>query len=255
MISLHMKGKVVIVTGASEGVGACLVDSLRRRGARIALVARNEAKLRSLASADDLVIPCDLNQDAARVEVIEKAAAHFGRIDAVINNAGRGSYYNATGTPLEDARSLFELNFFAPFHLAQLATPWLKQTKGTIVNVSSIAGQISIPWLPLYSASKFALASLSSSQRIELKQHGVNVMCVFPGYVDTDFQAHSTGSVPPATIVKGKRFAVTATECAEAIVLGIERRRSVVVTPRIGWVLVWFNRLFPALVESRMEAF
>ncbi len=255
MISLHMQGKVVIVTGASEGIGARLVESLRRRGAKLALVARNEAKLRSLASSDDLVIPCDLNQDAARTEVIERTAAHFGRIDAVINNAGRGSYYNATGTPLDDARGVFELNFFAPFHLAQLAAPWLKQTKGTIVNVSSIAGQISLPWLPIYSASKFALASLSSTQRIELKSHGVNVMCVFPGYVDTDFQSHSTGSAPPATIVKGKRFAVTATECAEAIVHGMEQRRSVVVTPRIGWVLVWFNRFFPALVESRMEAF
>src|ERR1700744_5691655 len=127
MISLHMQGKVVIITGASEGIGARLVESLRRRGAKLALVARNEAKLRSLASSDDLGIPCDLNQDAARVEVIDKTAKNFGRIDAVINNAGRGSYYNATGTPLDDARGVFELNFFAPFHLTQLAAPWLTQ--------------------------------------------------------------------------------------------------------------------------------
>jgi short-subunit dehydrogenase len=248
-----LEGKVVIVTGASEGIGARLVTALRKRGALLALVARNEAKLRSLAGPDDLVIPCDLTLDDGRAAVVERTAARWGRVDVLINNAGRGSYYSATNSPLADARSMFDLNFFAPFHLAQLAAPWLRQTKGTLVNVSSIAGQISLPWLPLYSASKFALASLTSTQRIELRRHGVNVMAVFPGYVDTDFQAHAAGIGPPDAVVKGRRFAVTSAECAEAIVRGIESRRSVVVTPRIGWLMLWFNRLFPALVESRME--
>ncbi len=196
---------------------------------------------------------CDLTEDGTRAAILEKTVERWGRVDVVINNAGRGSYFSATGTPLDDARSMFDLNFFAPFHLAQLAAPWLIQTKGTLVNVSSIAGQISFPWLPVYSASKFALASLTTSQRIELRRHGVNVMGVFPGYIDTDFQAHSTGGGPPAAVVKSRRFAATSTECAAAIVEGIERRRKVVVTPRIGWILVWINRLFPALVEWRME--
>jgi short-subunit dehydrogenase len=247
-----IEGKVVIVTGASEGIGARLVTALRQRGALLTLVARHEAKLRVLAGPDDLIVPCDLTPDAGRAAVIEQTTARWGRVDVLINNAGRGSYYSATATPLEDARSLFDLNFFAPFHLAQLATPWLKKTKGTIVNVSSIAGQISLPWLPIYSASKFALTSITSTQRMELRRHGVNVMAVFPGYVDTDFQAHATGYAPPPMIVKGRRFAVTAAECAEAIVRGIEQRRRVVVTPRIGWIPVWVNRMFPAMVESRI---
>jgi short-subunit dehydrogenase len=87
---------------------------------------------------------------------------------------------------------------------------------------------------------------------MELRRHGVNVMGVFPGYVDTGFQAHAVGSGPPASVVKGRRFAVSAADCAEAILRGIERRSSTVVTPRIGWILVWFNRLFPNVVESRM---
>lgn len=249
-----LQGKVVIVTGASEGIGARLVTALRKRGALLTLVARNEANLRAVAGPDDVLVPCDLTRDENRSLIIEKTAERRGRVDVLINNAGRGSYYRATTAPLEDARSLFDLNFFAPFHLAQLAVPWLRQTKGTIVNVSSIAGQISLPWQPIYSASKFALASITSTQRIDLRRHGVNVMAVFPGYVDTEFQLHSAGSAPPGLVVKGKRFAVTAAECAEAIVRGIERRRRVVVTPRIGWILVSFNRLFPGLVESSMEA-
>jgi short-subunit dehydrogenase len=78
-------------------------------------------------------------------------------------------------------------------------------------------------------------------------------MTVFPGYVDTEFQAHAAGSSPPQAVVKGKRFAVTAQHCAEAIVHGIERRSSMVVTPRIGWAAIWMNRLFPALIESRIS--
>lgn len=248
-----LQGKVVIVTGASEGVGARLVTALRKRGALLTLVARNEANLRAVAGPDDLVIPCDLTQDASHAAIVEQTIARWNRLDILINNAGRGSYYSPLTAPLDDARSLFDLNFFAPFHLAQLAAPWLKKSKGSMVNVSSVAGQISLPWLPVYSASKFALASLTSTQRIELRRHGVNVMAVFPGYIDTDFQAHSAGSAPPEVIVKGRRFAISAEQCAEAIVRGIERRRSVVVTPRIGWVLVWLARLFPSVVESRME--
>jgi short-subunit dehydrogenase len=247
-----LSGKIVIITGASEGIGARLAAVLRSRGARLALVARNEEKLRAVAGPEDLVIPCDLTQDATRAAVIDQTVQRFGRIDILINNAGRGSYYNAIAHPLEDARSLFDLNFFAPFHLAQLAAPWLQKTQGTLVNVSSIAGQMSLPWLSLYSASKFALASLTSTQRMELKRHGIHVMAVFPGYVDTGFQKNATGSAPPPSVEKGKRFAVTSAECAEAIVRGIEQRRNSVVTPRIGWVLVWINRLFPNMVESQV---
>lgn len=245
-----LAGKVVIVTGASEGIGARLATALRSRGASLALVARNEAKLRDLAGPDDLVIPCDLTRDDTRAGVIDRVIERWDKIDVLINNAGRGSYYSALANPLEDARNLFDLNFFAPLHLAQLAAPWLKKSKGTLVNVSSIAGQMSLPWLAVYSASKFALSSITSTQRMELRSHGVNVMAVFPGYVDTGFQANAAGAAPPSAVVKGKRFSVTAAECADAIVQGIERRSSVVVTPKIGRVLVFFNRLFPATVES-----
>jgi short-subunit dehydrogenase len=145
------------------------------------------------------------------------------------------------------------LNFFAPLHLGQLAAPALRTSRGVIVNVSSIAGQISLPWMPIYSATKFALASLSSSQRAEMRRDGVRVISVLPGYVDTAFQEHAAGNPPPARIVKGRRFAVSAKKCAEAIVTGIERGKQNVVTPRVGWLLIWVNRLFPGLVESKME--
>ena len=188
-----LEGKVVIITGASQGIGAHLAAALRVRRAKLVLTARQEAALRASAGPEDLVVAGDLTAEATRRAIVDGALERFGRIDVLINNAGRGSYYPPSTSPLDDARRLFELNFFAPLHLTQLATPALLRTRGSLVNVSSIAGQLSLPWLPLYSASKFALASLSASQRMELRRHGVHVMTVFPGYVDTEFQAHAAG--------------------------------------------------------------
>jgi short-subunit dehydrogenase len=248
-----LNGKVVIITGASEGIGAQLAAVLQKRGAHLALLARNETKLAAVAATGDLVVPGDITEDSVRSALIAETAARWGRIDILINNAGRGSYYTASNTPLDEARALFEVNFFGPLALVQLATPYLRQSRGTIVNVSSIAGQINLPWLPVYSASKFALAAITSTQRTELKRDGVHVMGVFPGYVETDFQANAPGPRPPHRVVQGRRFAISARECAEAIVDGIAHRKRMVVTPRAGWLLVWANRFFPNFVESRME--
>lgn len=249
-----LTGKILILTGASEGIGAALVTALRARGATLVMVARNEARLRENATPQDFVLPGDLTSEVFREAIVEKTLTRFGRIDGLINNAGRGSYFSSTGTSLAEARSLFELNFFAPLHLTHLVAPHVRITQGTIVNVSSIAGQIPLPWLPLYSATKFALASLTSTLRVELRTAGVHVMGVFPGYVNTNFQANAAGSAPPDCVVKGKKYAVTAIECAEAIVEGMEKRRHTVVTPRAGIVPVIIARLFPAFFESKFKA-
>jgi len=253
-----LDGKVVIITGASEGIGASLAVVLRKRGALLTLAARNETRLRGVLGSDpsgpeSLIVPGDLTQESARAAVIEKTMERRGRIDVLINNAGRGSYYSGSTTPIDEARAVFDLNFFAPLALAQLAIPHLRAARGALVNISSIAGQIPLPWLPVYSASKAALASITATQRMELRRDGVNVMGVFPGYVNTDFQAHAPG-LPPARVVQGKRFAVSVEDCAEAIVRGIENRRRIVVTPGSGWPLMLLHRMFPALVESRLRA-
>ncbi len=248
-----LEGKVVIITGASEGIGACLAASLRRRGARLSLNARNEAKLSRVAGLDDLIFPGDLTEASVPSTLIAKTVERFGRIDILINNAGRGLYYTASTTPLDEARALFELNLFAPLELTQLATPHLRQTRGIVVNVASIAGHVSLPWLPVYSASKFALAAMTSAQRTELRRAGVHVMGVFPGYVNTEFQMHAAGPMPPERVLQGKRFAISPEECAEATVHGILQRKRTVVAPRKGWLLIWANWLFPSFVEAQLE--
>src|SRR5437868_4944991 len=106
-----LEGKVVIITGASEGIGARLTAILRERGAHLSLIARNEAKLRAVAGSDALAVPGDLTHDSARSNVIAATLERWGKIDVLINNAGRGSYFTASTTPLEEARAVFELNF------------------------------------------------------------------------------------------------------------------------------------------------
>ena len=252
---MHIRDSVVLITGASQGIGAACAREFLKRGARLSLVARNAEKLAEAGGPDALVTAGDITDDATRRQAVNRTLDQFGAIDILINNAGMGLYSPAWNAPMPDVRALFELNLFAPLALAQLVIPSMQQRKrGMIVNVSSIAGQVTLPWFTLYSVTKFALRSLTDGLRMELKPHGVHAMTVCPGYVRTEFQAHALGSRPPAPIAKGRRFAITADACAAAIASGVERNARTVVTPRIGWVFVALSRMFPGFIESRLAA-
>jgi short-subunit dehydrogenase len=252
---MQIQGKVVLITGASEGIGAACARVFEARGARLSIVARNRDKLAAVGGPDTLRTAGDITSDEMRESLVARTVKQFGGIDILVNNAGMGLYSPASQVAMADARRLFELNFFAPLALAQLVVPHMRERKrGAIVNVSSIAGKITLPWFTLYSVSKFALGSLTDGLRAELKPHGIHAMAVCPGYVKTEFQAHALGTRPPAAIAKGRRFAISAAQCAEAIARGVERDARTVVVPRIGWVLIGLSRLLPALVESRLSA-
>jgi short-subunit dehydrogenase len=252
---MQIRDKVVLITGASEGIGAACARVFESRGARLSLVARNPDKLAGVGGAGTLRTAGDVTSDETRESVVARTVAQFGAIDILVNNAGMGLYAPASKAPMADARRLFELNFFAPLALMQLVVPhMLERKRGTIVNVSSIAGKITLPWFTLYSVSKFALNSLTDGLRAELKPHGIHAMAVCPGYVKTEFQTHALGTRPPTSVAKGRRFAITAERCAEAIARGVERDARTVVVPRIGWLLVGLSRLLPAFVESRLSA-
>jgi short-subunit dehydrogenase len=252
---MQIKDSVVLITGASQGIGRACSSVFEQRGARLSIVARDPQKLATAGGTDTLRTAGDITCDDVRREVVARTMERFGRIDILINNAGMGLYSAASNAPMDDARALFELNLFAPLALAQLVVVGMRErNRGTIVNISSIAGKVTHPWFTLYSVSKFALGSLTDGLRMELKPYGIHAMTVWPGYVKTDFQAHALGTRPPEAIRKGKQFAISAAECAEAIARGVERDAHNVVTPRIGWILVALNRLIPRVVESRLAA-
>jgi short-subunit dehydrogenase len=250
---MKIEGKVALITGASEGIGAACAAEFRRAGALLSLTARNEAGLRTAGGADALITPGDLTLEETRRAAVERTLERFGRIDVLINNAGLGLYMPAWQTPLDEARRLWELNFFVALHLCQLAVPAMRvQGSGSIVNVSSIAGRMTLPWLTLYSASKSALGALTEGLRMELLGAGVHAMLVCPGYVHTGFQSHARGGGPPKALVQGKRFAITAEQCARDIRRGVERGARTVVTPGSCRLLIAAGRLFGGVVERRL---
>jgi short-subunit dehydrogenase len=250
----RLDGKVILITGASEGIGAACADAFRRRGARLSLIARSEEKLRRVAISDDLITAGDLRDGAVRQEVVKRTVAHFGRIDVLVNNAGVGLYVPAWRAPLDQAREMFELNFMAPLDLVQHVVPHMRaQRSGTIVNISSIAGKVTLPWFTLYSASKYALGSLTDGLRMELQSFGIQTMTVCPGYVRTQFQQNVLAGSPPKLSGLRQRWAITPERCAEDIARGVERAARTVVTPATGWLLVGLSRILPTLVERRLE--
>jgi short-subunit dehydrogenase len=252
---MRIEGKVVLITGGSEGIGAACAAEFGRSGARLSLTARSEDKLRAIGGPEAVITAGDLTEEVTRQRAVERTIARFGAIDILINNAGIGFYGPSWGMPLQEARRLMELNFFALFGMTQLVVPHMRARRaGMIVNIGSIAGKMPLPWLTVYSVSKYAVGALTEGMRMELKRDGIHTMIVCPGYVKTNFQQHAAGEPLPEKIVRGRRFAITAEECATAVRRGVERNARTVVTPRAGWLLVAAMRLFPGFVEARLAA-
>ena len=241
---------MVLITGASRGIGAACADAFSRRSALLSLTARTPFEYRE----DSLVVTGDITNNADRSRIVEATLDRFGRIDVLINNAGQGSYEPVLATDNDRARALFELNFFGPLALMQLVVPHMRrQGGGMIVNIGSIAGQIALPWMTIYSSTKFALGALTNALRIELRTDGIRMMNVCPGYVNTPFHDHAIGT-PPTRISGAKPFAISPRRCAEAIARGVERDARTVVTPGIGWLMVWLQRFLPSVVDSRLSS-
>ena len=184
------RGAVAIITGCSSGIGRATAIHLAARGWRVFATARRLESVNDLASDQITALRLDVTDEATMTATIDQVLALTGRIDALVNNAGY-----AEGGPLERAsaeevRGQFETNTFGPLRLAQLVLPAMRsQGSGRIVNVSSIAGRVAMPFIGLYSASKFALEALSDALRLETRLFGVDVIIVEPGGVRTDFSA------------------------------------------------------------------
>jgi short-subunit dehydrogenase len=250
---MRIDGKVVLITGASEGVGAACAREFAAAGAKLALNARREDKLRDAAPPDALLVPGDVTIDADRRSMVDRTLAHYGAIDILINNAGAGYYQPSHEMPMDEVRRLMDLNFFAPLALTQIVVPHMRERhSGMIVNVGSIAGKVPLPWMSLYSVSKYALGALTDCQRMELKRDGIHTLIVCPGYVKTNFQQNARYGTTPDKVRESKRWAITAETCARAIRHGVEREARTVVTPRAGWIFIILMRLFPSLLEAQM---
>lgn len=253
---MRVDGKVVLITGASEGIGAACAAEFARCGAKLSLTARNEAGLARAGGSDALLTPGDITEASTRRDVVERTLSRFGSIDILINNAGVGLYAPTWRAPMDETRRMWEVNYFALLGMIQLAAPHMRERRsGTIVNIGSIGGKMTLPWLTLYSTTKYAVASLTEGLRMELRRDNVHAMLVCPGYVRTAFQQNVLGGgEPPSDVQRARRMAITPAECAIDIRRGVERGARTVLSPASGWLLVALYRLFPAEAQRRMAA-
>lgn len=203
-MSYSLSEQVILITGASAGIGAAVAQLLAEKfiGIRLVLAARSQEKLENVADicckagADVLVVPTDLEKIEEVEALAQKVLAHFGRVDALINNAGYGQMGPVELIPTAAAQRQFQVNLLAPLALIRAIIPKMRaQGGGRIINISSLGGRLAFPFGGLYSSSKFALEGLSDALRMELEPFNIKVSVIQPGPVSTNFFAVAAHAV------------------------------------------------------------
>jgi short-subunit dehydrogenase len=256
---LEVSGKVVVVTGASMGIGEAIARIFADRGARVVLLSRDagraEAARNRVAHADrTLALSCDVRNREEIDRVVSLTLHHFARIDVWINNAGRGMRDSVAQMDMTVCRDTFDINLFGTISAMQAVIPVMKQQgAGTIINISSVAGHIPVPFMGIYSATKFAMNAVGNVARVELLSAGIHVMTVCPGYVQTDFAANAIKGRDLKQVRPASVRGITADRAARAVLRGYEKRKREVIVPWTMRPVVMFYQLFPELVERSMS--
>jgi len=254
------RDQVAIVTGASSGIGLALALQLAGQGAKVVLAARRADRLEQLAvecrsqGGTALSVPTDVSDETQCKGLVEKTIAEFGRLDMLINNAGMAATALFDDFPdLNLFHHVIDINFYGAVNCTYYALPYLKQTQGRIVAISSLGGKTALPYNTPYCASKYGLHGFYDSLRMELYQHGVSVTVVCPSWVATEFHAAQLNKDSmPRGEARGRDMytakTMSAKRCAEITLrVAYRRRREVLMRP--GALAVWLKVLAPGLLD------
>ncbi len=251
-------GKVIAITGASEGIGAELARQLSGKGVWLALAARNEAKLEQVAAecralgAEAVAIRCDVSVESDCRNFVESAVRKYDSLDILVNNAGVSGH--ALFEEVSDFawyETMMRVNYMGSLYCTRYAVPHLKKRRGQIVAISSLAGKVGIPGRTAYSPSKAAQALFFEALRSELKETGVDITVVYPGIVATDIRLHGYGpDGRPAGVSGLKDYnAMPVEECARQILAAtLGRKRQLVMTLQ-GKIGLWLQLVAPGVVD------
>jgi len=255
---MQLSGKVVVVTGASMGIGEAIAKLFADGGANVVLLSRDaeraEAARARIGHAErTLALACDVRNREEIDRVVGLTLHHFQRIDVWVNNAGHGILDSVTNVNMAAVRETFETNFFGAVEAMQAVIPVMKeQGSGAIINISSVAGHIPLPFHAVYSATKFAMNAIGKGARIELKSSGINVLTVCPGYVRTDFGANALKGKEQKQVRPAQVRGITAERVAKAVLKGYLKQKREVVVPWTMLPVIKVYQLLPGLVERAM---
>ncbi len=255
---MDIKGKVVIVTGASSGIGEATARKFGGEGAKVILAARRVDKLKTLAQvinsmgtgAETLVIQADLARLEDIQSMITQTLEKFGRIDVLVNNAGFGRLdWLENLDPIKDIQGQIDVNVMGVIQTTRQVLPvMMKQRAGSIINMCSMAGLVGTPTYTIYAASKHAVHGFSEALRREVKPWGVDVSLVYPGGVVTEFTQHA--GINRKTNAKTPGFMLlTAEQVGDVVVKLVRRPRRMLIIPWLWSVTVFMNKFLPGLVD------
>ncbi|MGI0072637.1 MAG: SDR family NAD(P)-dependent oxidoreductase [Nitrosotalea sp.] len=248
---MNYSGKVVVITGASSGIGKEVAKEFAKLNASLALVSRDRNKLEETAKelskykTDILICQCDVSQKDQVSKMNQEVLEKFGTIDVLVNNAGFGIYSTVKDTKIEEIESQMATNYFGMAYCIKAFLPKMLENKsGHIVNVASVAASFGIPSMASYCASKFAMLGFSESLYHELRGTGIGITIVSPIMVRTNFFNHNSfGKMPRYST------ALSANTVAKAVVRASSSPRLEIVVPQFIRIAIWLKQTFPYIIN------
>ncbi len=253
-----MKNQVVIITGASSGIGKALAFEFGRKGAVIVITGRNQSKLKEAAAELEAAnihqhaIVCDSSSEEQTRKMIQETVDQFGRIDLLINNAGISMRSMFETVDLLVLKQVMDINFWGTVYATHAALPYLKRSKGGIIGISSIAGYRGLPVRTGYSASKFAMNGFLEALRTELIGTGVHVLTACPGFTASNIRNASLtgdGSIAGETMREEEKM-MSAEEVAFEIRKAYEAKKKTLVLTFQGKLTVFLNKWVNSLMDK-----
>jgi uncharacterized protein len=253
-----LAGRVAVITGASMGIGEAIAKLFADHGASIVLLSRDAgraeaARLRIGHPDRTVALSCDVRHGEEIDRVLALTLHHFKRVDIWINNAGHGLLDSVAEMEIAAFREMFDTNFFGAVAGMQAVIPVMRQQGGgTIINISSVAGHIPLPFHAGYSATKFAMNAVGKGANVELKNSGIHVLTVCPGYVSTAFSQNVVAGKDIKRVRPSSVRGITADRVARATLRGYLKSKREVIVPWTMHIPVKIYQLFPGLVEWAM---
>jgi len=241
------------------GIGEAITKLFVEEGAKVVMSSRDEARIEAarqrIGQTDrTLGLFCDVRNREDLERLLSLTMHNFGRVDIWVNNAGYGLADSIAEMDMDACRAMFDTNLFGAINGMQVVTPvFVQQGAGTIINISSVAGHIPVPYKGAYSATKFALNAISKAARVELHGTGVNVLTVCPGYIETNFGKNLVRGKERKGLATSLRGRPTPDIVAKAALDGyLKGKREVVVPRRDGWVVKAYQ-VWPGAIERAMR--